>query len=228
MTSLDHRGGGGVVDAIVIGSGPNGLVAANLLADAGWQVVVLETQPDIGGAVRSDSAVAQGSVHDTFSSFYPLAAASPTIQALQLEKHGLEWRHAPSVVGTPLADGSWAVLHRDREETAVGLDELAVGAARRCSRVLADQAARRVPRRAALGTGHPGSYHCDDDRDRQHRSDRRVGQVPADRVGAAVEALVGQFFAEPDDQIHGLGGGRVRVRVGSAGGGSKTASPSRR
>jgi phytoene dehydrogenase-like protein len=114
-------------DAVVIGSGPNGLVAANLLADAGWDVVLLEAQPDIGGAVHSDSSVKDGYVHDTFSSFYPLAAGSPTIQRLGLERHGLEWVHAPSVVGTPFSDGRWAVLHRDRDETAAGLDELAPG-----------------------------------------------------------------------------------------------------
>ncbi|HET6626291.1 MAG TPA: NAD(P)/FAD-dependent oxidoreductase [Nocardioidaceae bacterium] len=114
-------------DAVVIGAGPNGLVAANLLADAGWDVVVLESQADIGGAVHSDSSVHEGYVHDTFSSFYPLAAGSPTIQALRLEQHGLEWTHAPSVVGTPFSDGSWAVLHRDRDETAAGLDALMPG-----------------------------------------------------------------------------------------------------
>ena len=58
-------------DAVVIGSGPNGLVAANLLCDAGWSVTVLEAQPRIGGAVASDQDVAGGFVHDTFSSFYP-------------------------------------------------------------------------------------------------------------------------------------------------------------
>ena len=114
-------------DAVVIGGGPNGLVAANLLADAGWDVVVLESQSDIGGAVRSDSAVHEGFIHDTFSSFYPLAAGSPTIKRLQLERHGLEWAHAPAVVGTPFSDGRWVVLHRDRDETAAGLDALAPG-----------------------------------------------------------------------------------------------------
>ena len=61
-------------DAVVIGAGPNGLVAANLLADAGWSVVVLETQEQVGGAVASDRSVHPDYVHDTMSSFYPLAA----------------------------------------------------------------------------------------------------------------------------------------------------------
>jgi phytoene dehydrogenase-like protein len=105
-------------DAIVVGSGPNGLVAANLLVDRGWSVLVLEAQPTIGGAVASAEDVHPGFVHDTFSAFYPLAAASATIRSLRLEEHGLRWRHAPAVLGHPFADGSWALLHRDREVTA--------------------------------------------------------------------------------------------------------------
>ena len=114
-------------DAVVIGSGPNGLVAANLLVDAGWSVVVLEEQDRPGGAVASDDAVAPRHVHDTFSSFYPLAAASPTIRGLSLEEHGLEWSHAPSVLGHSFGDGRWGVLHRDRAATASALDEDAPG-----------------------------------------------------------------------------------------------------
>jgi phytoene dehydrogenase-like protein len=109
-------------DAVVIGSGPNGLVAANLLVDAGWSVVVLEEQDRPGGAVWSDEAVAPGHVHDTFSSFYPLAAGSPTIQGLHLEQHGLEWVQAPSVVGHSFPSGRWGVLHRDRHDTAAALE----------------------------------------------------------------------------------------------------------
>ncbi len=109
-------------DAVVVGSGPNGLVAANLLADAGWDVLVLESQPAYGGAVASARDVHPDFVHDTFSSFHPLAVVSPAIRELRLEEHGLRWAHAPSVVGTPFRDGSWAELHRDRTRTAAGLD----------------------------------------------------------------------------------------------------------
>ena len=105
-------------DAVVIGSGPNGLVAANLLADRGWSVLVLEAQPELGGAVRTDTEVHPNFRHDTFSAFYPFAAASRTIADLDLESHGLRWVHAPSVLGHPLPDGTWAVLHRQREQTA--------------------------------------------------------------------------------------------------------------
>ena len=105
-------------DAVVIGAGPNGLSAANHLADAGWSVLVLETQPEVGGAVRSDRALLPDFVHDTCSSFYPLAAASPALVALELERWGVTWRHAPAVVGNHLASGGWALLHRDRDVTA--------------------------------------------------------------------------------------------------------------
>jgi phytoene dehydrogenase-like protein len=114
-------------DAVVVGAGPNGLVAANLLADAGWEVLVAEAQPGVGGAVRSDRALDADFVHDTCSAFYPLAAASPAILSLGLERHGLTWSHAPAVLGNPLPDGDWAVLHRTPEDTAAGLEAHAPG-----------------------------------------------------------------------------------------------------
>ncbi|MGI8433310.1 MAG: phytoene desaturase family protein [Nocardioidaceae bacterium] len=114
-------------DAVVIGAGPNGLVAANLLIDHGWSVTVLEAQDHVGGAVQTDSELHPDFRHDTFSAFYPLAAASDTIESLHLEQHGLRWVHAPAVLGNPLPDGGWAMLHRDRFETAAGLDALEPG-----------------------------------------------------------------------------------------------------
>src|SRR5256886_12747881 len=79
-------------DAIVIGAGPNGLVAAHVLVDAGWEVVVLEANDEVGGAVRSGELVEPGFTSDLFSAFYPMAVASPAIRALRLEEHGLRWR----------------------------------------------------------------------------------------------------------------------------------------
>jgi phytoene dehydrogenase-like protein len=114
-------------DAVVVGAGPNGLVAANYLLDAGWSVLVLEAQPTVGGAVRSDTDVHPDYVHDTFSAFYPLAAASPTIRSFGLEQHGLEWVHAPAVMANPVHQDQWAVLHRDRDTTAGLMEELHPG-----------------------------------------------------------------------------------------------------
>src|SRR5437870_10483593 len=98
------------VDAVVIGAGPNGLVAANVLADAGWRVLVLEAQPEPGGAVRSAELTHPGFVHDRFSAFYPLAVASPPMLALDLEAHGLRWRRAPVVLAHPGPDERAVVL----------------------------------------------------------------------------------------------------------------------
>ncbi|MEU5320403.1 NAD(P)/FAD-dependent oxidoreductase [Streptomyces sp. NPDC021056] len=114
-------------DAVVIGAGPNGLVAANLLADAGWSVEVLEEQPEPGGAVRHDRGVDPAYVSDVFSAFYPLAAASPVLTALRLDRYGLRWSHAPSVLAHPLTDGSCALLDRDIDTTAASLDAFAPG-----------------------------------------------------------------------------------------------------
>jgi len=114
-------------DAVVIGAGPNGLVAANVLADAGWSVVVVEAADEPGGAVRSGELVEPGFVSDRFSAFYPLAAASPAIRALELERWGLEWRHGPLVLAHPARDGTCVSLSRDLDETAASLDSFAAG-----------------------------------------------------------------------------------------------------
>lgn len=114
-------------DAVVVGAGPNGLVAANLLVDAGWTVEVLEAQPEPGGAVRSDRGVHPDYVSDLFSAFYPLAAASPVLAELDLRAEGLSWSRAPRVLAHPLPDGRCALLERGAEETAEGLDVFAAG-----------------------------------------------------------------------------------------------------
>ncbi|MBV9353661.1 MAG: NAD(P)/FAD-dependent oxidoreductase [Mycobacterium sp.] len=117
------RDRGESVDAVVIGAGHNGLVAASMLADAGWDVLVLEAQPEPGGAVRS-AELTPGYITDLFSSFYPMTAASPAIAALQLADHGLKWSHAPVVVGHPRSgtDDDPPLLYRDPACTATELE----------------------------------------------------------------------------------------------------------
>jgi phytoene dehydrogenase-like protein len=114
-------------DAVVVGSGPNGLVAANRLADEGWDVVVLEAADEPGGAVTSAELIEPGFLHDVGSAFYPLAVASPVITSLHLERWGLRWLHAPLVLAHPARDGTCPVLSRDLDETADSLDALAPG-----------------------------------------------------------------------------------------------------
>ncbi|GAA4441411.1 phytoene desaturase family protein [Phytohabitans houttuyneae] len=115
------------VDAVVIGAGHNGLVAANLLADAGWDVVVLEATAAPGGAIRSAGVTAPGYLSDLYSSFYPLGYASPVMRALGLTEHGLSWRHAPDVLTHLLPDGRAARLNRVPETTAASVEEFAPG-----------------------------------------------------------------------------------------------------
>jgi phytoene dehydrogenase-like protein len=116
-----------VSDAIVIGAGHNGLVAANLLADAGWDVLVLEEQPEPGGAVRSGALTLPGYTHDRFSSFYPLGVASPVMRSMELERHGVRWRRHPIPVAHPGPDGRAAFVSADPDETRACLDAFAPG-----------------------------------------------------------------------------------------------------
>lgn len=111
--------------AIVIGAGPNGLVAANKLVDAGWSVDVFEAAAEPGGAVASEELIEPGFVHDVCSAFFPLAAASPAIRSLELGRWGVRLRHAPLVLAHPSSDGRCAVLSRDLDETCASLDSFA-------------------------------------------------------------------------------------------------------
>jgi phytoene dehydrogenase-like protein len=118
---------GDAADAVVVGAGHNGLVAANLLADAGWDVLVLEATDAPGGAVRSAEVTAPGYLSDLYSSFYPLGYASPVLRGLGLDGYGLAWRHAPDVLAHLLPDGRAAVLNRDPERTAASVEEFGAG-----------------------------------------------------------------------------------------------------
>lgn len=106
------------VDAVVIGSGPNGLVAATLLARAGWSVELLERSDVAGGAVGSDTTE-RGYVHDWGSAFYGVLHASPVLRELGLDRR-LGWAHTGTPVGA-VWDGGAAVMHRSADRTADGL-----------------------------------------------------------------------------------------------------------
>jgi phytoene dehydrogenase-like protein len=114
-------------DAVVIGAGPNGLVAANMLADRGWEVLVCEEQPEPGGAVRSGEVTAPGFVHDLYSAFYPLTPASRYIAPLELESHGLRWLRSQGVVAHPHPDGRCALLSLDLDRTCESVESFAPG-----------------------------------------------------------------------------------------------------
>lgn len=119
-----------IADAIVVGAGHNGLVAANMLADAGWDVLVLEGSQAPGGAVRSAEHT-PGYVSDVGSAFYPLGLASPVLRALELERYGLRWCHAPDVLAHLLPDGRAVILNRDPQRTAASVAEFAPADGRR-------------------------------------------------------------------------------------------------
>ena len=110
-------------DAVVVGSGPNGLAAAIELARAGRSVLVREAAEEIGGGLRSGEVTLPGFVHDLCSAIHPMAAASPFFRSVPLEEHGLEWIEPPLPLAHPLDGGRTVVLRRSVDETASALGE---------------------------------------------------------------------------------------------------------
>ena len=116
-----HENGSRSYDAIVVGSGPNGLAAAITLARAGRSVLVREAAETIGGGTRSAELTLPGFIHDICSAVHPLAAGSPFFRTLPLDQHGLHYIYPPAAVAHPFDDGTAAVLERSIGATAATL-----------------------------------------------------------------------------------------------------------
>ena len=109
--------------ACVVGSGPNGLSAAVVLAHAGLRVDIFEAEATPGGAARTMPLTLPGFLHDFGSAVHPLAIGSPFFRTLALHHHGLEWIQPPAPVAHPLDNATAVVLERDLEKAMSGLGE---------------------------------------------------------------------------------------------------------
>ena len=110
-------------DAIVVGSGPNGLAAAITIQQAGLSVLLVEAKETIGGGMRSAELTLPHFIHDVCSAIHPLAVCSPFFKTLPLEKHGLEFIDPTIAAAHPFDDGTAAAVYRSIEQTAKGLGE---------------------------------------------------------------------------------------------------------
>ena len=117
MPSVDY-------DAVVVGSGPNGLAAAITLARAGCSVLVLEARETVGGGLRSQPLTLPGFVHDVCAAIHPLAKTSPFFRSLPLADHGVTWVEPDAALAHPLDDGQAPLLERSvpRTGSALGAD----------------------------------------------------------------------------------------------------------
>jgi phytoene dehydrogenase-like protein len=111
----------GAYDAIVVGSGPNGLAAGIILAQAGLDVLVLEAKDTVGGGVRTAELTLPGYRHDICAAIHPLGVSSPFFRGLPLAEHGLTWIQPPAPLAHPLDDGTAVLLERSIRLTSRGL-----------------------------------------------------------------------------------------------------------
>lgn len=110
-----------MIDAVVVGAGPNGLAAAVEIARSGFQVAVIEAAEEIGGGTRSGELFETGVLHDICSAVHPFGAASPFFQALDLESHGLHWKWPDVDLAHPLDGGTAGVMLRSLDDTVSGM-----------------------------------------------------------------------------------------------------------
>jgi phytoene dehydrogenase-like protein len=110
-----------MLDAVVVGSGPNGLAAAVTLARAGKSVKVFEGNATIGGGTRTEELTEPGVLHDVCSAVHPFGVGSPFLSSLDLDRHGLQWVHPPVPFAHALDGGDAVLIYRSIDETAAGL-----------------------------------------------------------------------------------------------------------
>ncbi|WP_327359043.1 phytoene desaturase family protein [Streptomyces sp. NBC_01304] len=120
-----------MLDAVVVGAGPNGLTAAVELARRGFSVAVFEAKSTVGGGARTEELTLPGFRHDPCAAAHPLGIGSPAFKDLPLERYGLEWLHAQLPMAHPFLDGTAAVLSRSVAETALSFGPRDAGAYRR-------------------------------------------------------------------------------------------------
>ncbi|MEE1753888.1 phytoene desaturase family protein [Streptomyces sp. SP18CS02] len=120
-----------MLDAVVVGAGPNGLTAAAELARRGFSVAVFEARETVGGGARTEELTLPGFRHDPCSAVHPLGIGSPAFKAMPLARYGLEWLHADLPMAHPFDDGTAAVLSRSVSETAASFGPRDAGAYRR-------------------------------------------------------------------------------------------------
>ena len=104
-------------DAVIVGSGPNGLAAGIVLAQAGYATCIVEGAPTLGGGMRTAEKTLPGFRHDLCSAIHPMGVLSPFFRTLDLEQHGLKWLHPNDSVAHPLDEGRVAMLRRSLDET---------------------------------------------------------------------------------------------------------------
>ncbi|MFD3354324.1 phytoene desaturase family protein [Streptomyces fradiae] len=120
-----------MLDAVVVGAGPNGLTAAAELARRGFSTAVFEAKGTVGGGARTEELTLPGFRHDPCSAVHPLGVGSPAFRAMPLDRYGLEWLHPPLPMAHPFDDGTAAVLARSVAETAASFGSRDAGAYRR-------------------------------------------------------------------------------------------------
>ncbi|HET9257128.1 MAG TPA: NAD(P)/FAD-dependent oxidoreductase [Pseudonocardiaceae bacterium] len=152
-------------DAVVVGSGPNGLVAAVVMAEAGCRTLLVEAAETTGGGLRTEELTLPGFRHDVCASVLPLALASAAFRALRTQDDGVRWAHPPVAAAHPLDDRDAVLVHRDLTTTAAGLGtdgwrwRATIGATAKAGNPLVDSllAPLDLPPRAPLALARYGA-----------------------------------------------------------------------